>query len=174
MKLGIIGMGRIGQAVARRARAFGITIHYHNRRRLADEIERACDAVWWPKLDDMLPEVDIVSLHCPRTSETHHLISGARLGLMRRDAYLVNTARGDIVDEDALAEALAAGGLAGAGLDVFEREPEVHPKLKDLPNVMLLPHLGSGTIEARTAMGNKVVDNILALVRGEPLPDRVV
>jgi glyoxylate reductase len=174
MKLGIVGMGRIGQAVAKRARAFGMGIQYHNRRRLPEETERALEAKWWASLDAMLPEMDMVSLNCPSTKETRHLMSAARLRLMRSDAYLINTARGDIVDEEALADALAGGRLAGAGLDVYEHEPSVHPKLLQQKNAMLLPHLGSGTIEARTAMGEKVVANILAWMKGEALPDRVV
>ncbi len=170
MKLGIVGMGRIGQAVAARARAFGMEIHYHNRRRLDAEL----GAVFWPNLDAMLPVIDMVSLHCPRTPETYHLFNAERLARLREGAYLINTARGDIIDEAALADALASGRLAGAGLDVFEHEPKVHPKLKAQPNAMLLPHMGSGTIEARTAMGDKVIANIAAFLRGEVPPDKVV
>jgi glyoxylate reductase len=174
MKLGIVGMGRIGQAVAKRARGFGMEIHYHNRRALPDATARMLEATWWAELDAMLPQVDMLSINCPSTMETRHLINAARLKLLRKDAYLINTARGDVVDEAALADALTHGRLAGAGLDVYEQEPKVHPKLLGLPNVMLLPHLGSGTIEARTAMGEKVIGNILAWMRGEPLPDQVV
>ena len=174
MKLGIVGMGRIGLAVAERARAFGMEIHYHNRRRLERDVEAALGATHWDTLDAMLPEIDMVSLHCPRTDKTYHLFSAERLARLKRGAYLINTARGDIVDEAALAEALADGRLAGGGLDVFEREPEVHPNLLRQPNAMLLPHMGSGTIEARTAMGEKVIANIAAFLRGEPPPDRVV
>lgn len=174
MKLGIVGMGRIGQAVAARACVFGMEIHYHNRRRLEATAEAALGAIYWPDLDAMLPVVDMVSLHCPRTPETYHLFNAERLARLKPGAYLINTARGDIVDEAALADALASGRLAGAGLDVFEREPEVYPKLKKQPNAMLLPHMGSGTIEARTAMGDKVIANIAAFLRGEPPPDRVV
>lgn len=172
MKLGIVGMGRIGQAVAARARAFGMEIHYHNRRRLETAAELG--ATYWPYLDAMLRKIDMVSLHCPRTRETFHLFNAERLSRLQSSAYLINTARGDIVDEAALAEALASGQLAGAGLDVFEHEPKVHPKLKDQPNAMLLPHMGSGTIEARTAMGDKVIANIAAFLRGEEPPDKVV
>ena len=174
MSLGIIGMGRIGQAVARRARAFGIEIHYHNRARLAGAAEGALAARYWPELDAMLGAVDMVSVNCPRTPDTYHLLDARRLRLMKRGAFLINTARGDIVDETALAAALVSGHLGGAGLDVYEHEPEVHPALRTLPNVMLLPHLGSGTIEARTAMGEKVIANIQAFLAGQPCPDRVV
>jgi glyoxylate reductase len=174
MRLGIVGMGRIGQAVARRAKGFGMSIHYHNRTRLAAETETALAATYWPELDLMLAEMDMVSLNCPSTPETRHLMNAARLSRLKPTAYLINTARGDIVDEAALAEALRAGRLAGAGLDVYEREPEVYPGLRGLPNVMLLPHLGSGTLEARTAMGEKVIANIAAFLKGETPPDRVV
>jgi glyoxylate reductase len=174
MRLGIVGMGRIGQAVARRARGFGMEIHYHNRRRLHPWAEAELSARYWDDLDRMLGAVDMVSLNCPRTPETRHLMNAGRLGRMRPGSYLINTARGDIVDEAALAEALARGHLAGAGLDVFEHEPAVNAKLKTLPNVVLLPHMGSGTIEARTAMGEKVIANIQAFLSGAPLPDPVV
>ena len=172
-KLGIVGMGRIGVAMARRARAFGLEIHYHNRRRVSPEVERECDAAYWPQLDAMLSEMDIVSINCPYTADTYHLFSAERLALLKPSAYLINTARGEIVNERALADALASGRLAGAGLDVFEREPEVEPKLLALSNAILLPHLGSSTIEARTGMGKKVIANIAAFAAGQPLPDRV-
>jgi glyoxylate reductase len=172
-KLGILGMGRIGEAMARRSKPFGLEIHYYNRKRAAPEMERELGATYWPSLDAMLPEMDIVSINCPYTLETYHLISAERLARMKPSAYLVNTARGEIVDERALAEALAAGRLAGAGLDVFEHEPRVEPLLLTLPNVALLPHLGSSTIEARTGMGRKVIANIAALAAGRPLPDRI-
>jgi glyoxylate reductase len=172
-RLGIIGMGRIGQAVAARARAFGMQIHYHNRNRVPEAIEEALEATYWADLDRMLGHADIVSVNCPSTAETHHLLSERRLKLMKPSAYLVNTARGDIVDEAALADLLEAGALAGAGLDVFEREPIVHPKLSTLANVALLPHLGSGTIEARNAMGEKVIVNVKAFAEGHKLPDPV-
>ena len=171
MRLGIVGMGRIGQAVARRARGFGMAIHYHNRKRLGAEVEAALEATYWPELDAILAGMDMVSLNCPKTSETHHLMSAARLKRMKPGSYLINTARGDIIDEAALAEALASGHLGGAGLDVYEHEPAVHPKLRELPNALLLPHLGSGTLEARTAMGEKVIANIAAFLRGAPVPD---
>jgi glyoxylate reductase len=173
MNLGIVGMGRIGQAVARRAKAFGMTIHYHNRREVGVETAQELAATYWDDLDAMLPEMDMVALTCPRTAETYHLMTAERLKRMKPSAYLINTARGDIVDERALAEALEARAIAGAGLDVYEFEPKVDEKLMGLRNVVLLPHMGSGTLEARTAMGMKVFANIEAFSKGEPLPDRV-
>jgi glyoxylate reductase len=167
--LGIVGLGRIGQAVARRARAFGMAVHYHNRRPVPGE-----EALYWPDLDTMLAEVDVVSLNAPYGPETRHLIDRRRLGLMRSDAWLINAARGGLVDEDALIEALAAGRIGGAGLDVYPNEPEVDPRLLELPNVVLLPHLGSATLESRTAMGDKMLANIIAFAEGRELPDRVV
>jgi glyoxylate reductase len=171
--LGIVGMGRIGEAMALRCKAFGMTIHYHNRRRIAPETERALEATYWPDLDAMLPEMDIVSINTPSTPETRHLFSAERLRRMKKTAYLINTARGDIIDEAALAAALEKGELAGAGLDVYEFEPKVHPKLIGRPDVVLLPHLGSSTFEARGGMGAKVIANIEAYLAGRPLPDRV-
>jgi len=173
-RLGIVGMGRIGQAVAQRARAFGLTVHYHNRRRLPEAVERLHEATYWPTLDAMLRRVDIVSINCPHTPESHHMIDAARLRQMQRHVYLINTARGEIVDEDALAQALEAGLIAGAGLDVFEHEPAVDPRLLALPNVVLLPHMGSATIEARTDMGEKVIANIRSWVDGHRPPDQVL
>ncbi|MDB5693736.1 MAG: D-glycerate dehydrogenase [Alphaproteobacteria bacterium] len=173
-RLGIVGMGRIGRAVARRAAAFGMEIHYHNRNRLPRNAESAIGAHWWPELDAMLPEMDLLSLNAPYGVETHHLIDARRLGLMRRDAWLINAARGGLVDQEALIAALEAGALAGAGLDVYPEEPEVDPRLIALPNTVLLPHLGSATMETRTAMGEKVIANILAFVEGRELPDRVI
>jgi glyoxylate reductase len=174
MRLGIVGMGRIGQAVARRAGAFGMEINYHNRNPVQDRLAQALNANYWGDLDEMLARMDMVILTCPRTAETHHLMSAERLKRMKPTAYLINTARGDIVDEYALACALESGELAGAGLDVFEREPKVDAKLMTLKNVVLLPHMGSGTLEARTDMGMKVVANIEAFAGGRDLPDRVV
>jgi len=171
--LGIIGMGRIGEAVARRSRAFGLKIHYHNRKKVAPEIERELEAIYWDDLDRMLPEMDIVSVNCPYSPATFHLISAERLKRMKRSAYLINSARGEIVDEAALADALERGELAGVGLDVFEREPKVEAKLLGHRNAVLFPHLGSSTIEARTGMGEKVIRNILAFAEGGELPDRV-
>jgi len=173
-RLGIIGMGRIGQAVAGRAAAFGMDVHYHNRRPIKSGEAPDLDATYWPDLDAMLAEMDIVSVNCPLTPETHHLLNVARLDRLKRGAYVVNTARGEIIDEDALAERLADGRLAGAGLDVYTGEPEVNPKLKALENVVLAPHLGSATEETRTAMGEKVMANIEAFLAGRELPDKVV
>ncbi|PSJ39574.1 2-hydroxyacid dehydrogenase [Allosphingosinicella deserti] len=168
--LAIVGMGRIGLAVAARARACGMHIHYHNRRRV--ESGDALGATYWSDLDAMIGDADVVSLSCPYTAETHHLIDGLRLKRMKSDAFLINAARGAIVDQDALIEALEAGEIAGAGLDVYPNEPHVDPRLIALPNVMLLPHLGSATIETRIAMGEKVLANIRAWAKGEDLPDR--
>ena len=176
-KLGIIGMGRIGQAVAARARAFGLEIHYHNRRRVAPQIEQALSATYWESLDQMLARMDIVSVNCPHTPATYHLLSARRLKLLKHDAYVVNTARGEIIDEDTLARMIEAGEIAGAGLDVFEQEPAVNPRLVRLARsgkVVLLPHMGSATIEGRVDMGNKVIINIRAFVDGHKSPDRVL
>jgi len=173
-RLGIVGMGRIGQAVAHRARAFGLSIHYHNRRRLPKAVEGPLEATWWPTLEAMLERVDIVSLNCPETPETRHIINDARLRLMQRHAYLINAARGTLVDEAALAQCLARGGIAGAGLDVFEHEPAIDPRLLELPNVVLLPHLGSATFEGRQAMGEKVITNIRVFADGHRPPDQVL
>ncbi len=173
-QLGIVGMGRIGEAVARRSRAFGLKIHYYNRKRVAAELERELEAVYWDDLDSMLPEMDIVSVNCPYSPETYHLFSAERLKRMKPTAYLINSARGEIIDEAALGAALEKGELAGVGLDVFEREPKVEPKLLANKNAVLFPHLGSSTIEARTGMGEKVIVNISAFVDGRAPPDRVV
>lgn len=173
-KLGIIGMGRIGQAVARRAHAFGLEVHYHNRRRLPSAIEDELDATYWPELDAMLPSLDIVSINCPSTPDTYHLINAERLKLMSRESYIVNTSRGEVIDEAALAKALSNGDLGGAGLDVYEEEPKVHSDLMDLGNVILAPHIGSATHESRREMGEKVMINIRALVDGHAFPDRVL
>jgi glyoxylate reductase len=173
-KLGIVGMGRIGEAVARRSRAFGLRIHYHNRKAVTPMVERELEATHWPDLDAMLPEMDIVSINCPYTPDTFHLISAERLKRLKPSAYLINSARGEIIDETALTEALDAGRLAGAGLDVFEHEPKVEAKLLAQKNAVLFPHLGSSTIEARTGMGDKVIANIEAFVHGRALPDPVV
>jgi glyoxylate reductase len=171
--LGIIGMGRIGEAVARRSRAFGMAIHYHNRRPVAAEVERELEATYWPDLDRMLPEMDIVSINCPYSPETYHLMSAERIARLKRSAYLINSARGEIVDEAALTDALEAGAIAGVGLDVFEREPNVEPRLLAHRNAVLFPHLGSSTIEARTGMGEKVIANIVAFTGGQRPPDLV-
>src|SRR6201988_3895559 len=166
-RLGIIGMGRIGQAVARRARAFGMSIHYHNRRRVPQQIEEEVEATYWESLDQMLARMDIISVNCPHTPATYHLLSARRLKLMRPDAYVVNTARGEVIDEKALTQLIEAGEIAGAGLDVFEHEPALNPKLIRLARagkVILLPHLGSATIEGRADMGDKVIINIQAFM----------
>jgi glyoxylate reductase len=173
-RLGIVGMGRIGQAVARRARAFGLQVHYHNRKPVPAEIAHELDATYWDSLDQMLARMDIVSINCPHTPATYHLISARRLKMLKPTAYLVNTARGEIIDETALARMLEAGELAGAGLDVFEHEPRVDPRLLRLKNVVLLPHMGSATLEGRLDMGEKVIINIKSFVDGHKPPDRVL
>ncbi len=176
-RLGIVGMGRIGTAVARRAKAFGLSIHYHNRKRVMSSVEDELEATYWDSLDQMLARMDIVSVHCPSTPATFHLLSARRLELMQSRAYVVNTARGDIVDEDALVRLIREGRLAGAGLDVFEHEPAVNPKLVKLADegkVVLLPHMGSATIEGRIDMGEKVIINIRTLFDGHRPPDRVL
>jgi glyoxylate reductase len=172
--LGIVGMGRIGQALARRARAFGLSIHYSNRRPIPTPAAEALEATYWESLDQMLAHMDVVSLNCPHTPGTYHLLSARRLKLMPAHAILINTARGSVVDEAALAERLAAGALGGAGLDVYENEPAVDPRLLNLPNVVLLPHLGSATDEGRAEMGDKVIINIKAFQDGHRPPDRVL
>jgi glyoxylate reductase len=173
-KLGIIGMGRIGQAVARRAWAFGMSIHYHNRRRLPFDVEAALEATYFESLDQMLARMDVVSVHCPHTPATYHLLSARRLKLMRPDAYLVNTARGEVIDEHALTRMIEADELAGAGLDVFEDEQAVTPGLVASPKVTLLPHMGSATLEGRLAMGERVIANIEAFLAGHLPPNRVL
>ncbi len=176
-RLGIIGMGRIGSAVAKRARAFGLQVHYHNRRRIAADLEEMLEATYWESLDQMLARMDIVSVNCPHTPATYHLLSARRLKLMQKDAYIVNTARGAAIDENALAKMIEAGELAGAGLDVFEHEPAVNPRLVKLARmgkVVLLPHMGSATIEGRMDMGDKVIVNIKTYMDGHRPPDRVL
>jgi glyoxylate reductase len=176
-KLGIVGMGRIGQAVARRAKAFGLQIHYHNRRRVAPRIEEELSATYWESLDQMLVRMDIISVNCPHTPATYHLLSARRLKLIRPEAYVVNTARGEVIDENALARLIEAGEIAGAGLDVFEHEPAVSPKLVKLARagkVVLLPHLGSATLEGRVDMGEKVIINVRTFMDGHRPPDRVL
>ncbi len=173
-RLGIVGMGRIGQAVARRARGFGLSIHYHNRRSVHAEIEAELEATYWESLDQMLAHMDIISVNCPHTPATFHLLSARRLKLLPPHAYVVNTSRGEVIDENALARALNSGAIAGAGLDVFEHEPAVNPKLMKLDNVVLLPHMGSATIEGRVDMGEKVIINIKSFTDGHTPPDRVI
>jgi glyoxylate reductase len=176
-RLGIIGMGRIGSAVAKRARAFGLQVHYHNRRPVASDLEESLEATYWESLDQMLARMDIVSVNCPHTPATYHLLSARRLKLLKNDAYVVNTARGEVIDENALAKQIEAGELAGAGLDVFEHEPAVNPRLVKLARagkVVLLPHMGSATIEGRVEMGEKVIVNIKVFMDGHRPPDRVL
>lgn len=173
-RLGIVGMGRIGRALARRAKGFGLSVHYHNRRRVHPDTEEELDATWWESLDQMLAHVDVVSVNCPHTPATYHLLSARRLKLMQPHAILVNTARGEIVDEPALTRMLTDREIAGAGLDVFEHEPAVNPKLLELQNAVLLPHMGSATIEGRVDMGEKVLINIKTFVDGHTPPDRVI
>jgi glyoxylate reductase len=173
-KLGIVGMGRIGQAIAMRAQGFGMPIHYHNRHRLPEVVEKAVGATWWADLDEMLTEIDILSLNCPYTPETHHLIDAERLALLGPRAYLVNLARGEVVDEPALVEALRERTIAGAGLDVYANEPHISPDLIALDNVVLLPHMGSATIEGREAAGARVIANIKAWADGHRPPDQVL
>lgn len=173
-RLGIVGMGRIGQAVAHRARAFGMDVVYHNRSPLPPSVENMFGARYESDLDRMFAEADIVSLHCPAGPDSHHLVNAARLALMKPGAYLINTARGDLIDEEALIAALQQSQIAGAGLDVFAREPQVDPRLIALPNVITLPHLGSATVEGREHAGEKVVANIRFWVDGHRPPDQVL
>ena len=173
-RLGIVGMGRIGQALARRARAFGLQVHYHNRRRLHEDIEAETEATFWESLDQMLARMDIVSVNCPHTPATYHLLSARRLKLLKPTAYVVNTARGEIIDEAALVRMLVKGEIAGAGLDVFEHEPGVNPRLLGMPNVVVLPHMASATEEGRLEMGEKVIINIKTFADGHRPPDQVV
>ena len=173
-RLGIIGMGRIGSAVARRARGFGLSIHYHNRKPVHPETEAELEATYWESLDQMLSRVDIVSVNCPHTPATHRMLTRERLELMQPSAYLVNTSRGEVVDEEALADLLASRHIAGAGLDVYADEPNITPSLMTLSNVVLLPHIGSATIEGRLEMGDKVIINIQTFWDGHAPRDRVI
>ncbi len=173
-RLGIVGMGRIGQALARRARAFGFSIHYHNRKPVPAHLAEELEATYWESLDQMLARMDVVSVNCPHTPATYHLLSARRLKLLSPHAIIVNTARGEIIDEAALAGMLQRGELAGAGLDVYEHEPAINPKLLKLPNVVLLPHMSSATIEGRMDMGEKVIINIRTWMDGHKPPDRIV
>src|SRR6059058_2066970 len=176
-RMGIVGMGRIGQALARRARGFGLAIHYHNRKRVHPDIERELEATYWESLDQMLARMDIVSVNCPHTPATFHLLSARRLKLIRKDAYIVNTARGEVIDEDTMTKLIEQGEIGGAGLDVFENEPAVNPKLVRLAKagkVTLLPHMGSATIEGRVEMGEKVIINIRTFLDNHKPPDRVL
>jgi lactate dehydrogenase-like 2-hydroxyacid dehydrogenase len=171
-RLGLLGMGRVGQVVAKRARGFDMEIHYHNRRRLAPEQEMG--AIFHETLEDLLPQSDFLSIHCPATPDTRHLLNAARMALLPRDAVVVNTARGAVVDDDALIEALSSGRLFAAGLDVFNNEPNIDPRYRELPNTFLLPHIGSATRETRDAMGFRALDNLDAIFAGREPRDRLV
>lgn len=173
-RLGILGMGRIGQAVAQRASAFGMQIHYHNRRRLRPETEAALQATYWESLDQMVARMDVISVNCPHTPSTFHLMNARRLKLMKPDAVIVNTSRGEVIDENALTRMLRAGEIKGAGLDVYEHGVEINPRLRELENVVLLPHMGSATVEGRIEMGEKVIINIKTFDDGHRPPDQVV
>lgn len=173
-RLGIVGMGDIGEAVARRARGFGMSIHYHNRKPVHPELEAELEATYWESLDQMLPRMDIVSVNCPSTPQTQGLLSRERLSLLQPHAYLVNTSRGDVIDEAALIDLLSNNGIAGAGLDVYADEPHIPDALRKLKNTVLLPHIGSATIEGRQDMGQKVIINIQTFIDGHTPPDRVV
>jgi glyoxylate reductase len=173
-RLGIVGMGRIGSALARRARGFGLSVHYHNRRRVHEGQEAELEATYWESLDQMLARVDIVSVNCPHTPATFHLLSARRLALLQRHSIIVNTSRGEVIDETALTRLLRERQIAGAGLDVFEHEPMINPKLRQLENVVLLPHMGSATLEGRLDMGEKVIINIKTFADGHRPPDRVL
>lgn len=173
-RLGILGMGRIGQAVARRASAFGMQVHYHNRRRLRPEVEQALEATYWESLDQMVARMDVISVNCPATPSTFHLMNARRLKLMKPEAVIVNTSRGEVVDEAALTRMLRAGEIAGAGLDVYEHGTRINPRLRELGNVVLLPHMGSATREGRIEMGEKVIINIKTFDDGHRPPDQVV
>ncbi|SIS73396.1 2-hydroxyacid dehydrogenase [Paracoccus saliphilus] len=173
-RLGILGMGRIGQAVARRANVFGMQVHYHNRKRLRPEIEEELQATYWESLDQMLARMDIVSVNAPHTPSTFHLMNARRLKLMKPTAVVVNTSRGEVIDENALTRMLRAGEIAGAGLDVFEHGHEINPRLRELSNVVLLPHMGSATVEGRNEMGEKVIINVKTYADGHRPPDLVV
>jgi len=176
-RLGIIGMGRIGTAVARRARAFGLSIHYHNRQKVSLDVEKDLEATYWDSLDQMLSRMDFVSMNCPHTPATYHLLSARRIALMKRDTVVINTARGDLIDEEAMISALENDKLAGAGLDVFAHEPAVNPRLMKLAEqgkAVILPHMGSATIEGRMEMGDRVIINIRTMCDGHRPPDRVL
>ena len=173
-RLGILGMGRIGQAVARRAVAFGMQVHYHNRRKLRPEIEQALAATYWDSLDQMIARMDVISINCPSTPSTFHLMNARRLKLLKSDAVIVNTSRGEVIDENALTRMLRTNAIAGAGLDVYEHGIKINPRLRALPNVVLLPHMGSATVEGRIEMGEKVILNIKTFEDGHRPPDQVV
>ena len=173
-RLGILGMGRIGQAVARRAAVFGMQVHYHNRKRLRPEAEAELEATYWDSLDQMIARMDIISINCPHTPSTFHLLNARRLKLLKPSAVIINTSRGEVIDENALTRGLASGEIAGAGLDVFEHGTQMNPSLRALPNVVLSPHIGSATVEGRLEMGEKVIINIKTFADGHRPPDQVV
>ena len=173
-RLGILGMGRIGQAIARRAKAFGIQIHYHNRNRLPFKLEESLESTYWESLDQMLARIDFLSINAPHTPSTYHLMNARRLKLMKKTAYIINTARGEIIDENALTRMLRSKELAGAALDVFEKGNDINPRLKELDNVFLLPHMSSATIEGRIEMGEKVIINIKTFSDGHTPPDIIL
>ena len=173
-RLGILGMGRIGQAVARRAAAFGMQVHYHNRKRLRSEIEDTLEATYWDSLDQMVARMDVISINCPSTPSTFHLMNARRLKLLKPSAVIVNTSRGEVIDENALTRMLRSGEIAGAGLDVYEHGTNINPRLRELKNVVLLPHMGSATLEGRIEMGEKVIINIKTFEDGHRPPDQVV
>ncbi|AZV79471.1 D-glycerate dehydrogenase [Parasedimentitalea marina] len=173
-RVGILGMGSIGQAVARRAAAFGMQVHYHNRRRLRSETEAELQATYWESLDQMVARMDVISINCPSTPSTFHLMNARRLKLMKPDAVIVNTSRGEVIDEMALTRMLRAGEIAGAGLDVYEQGTNINPRLREQPNVVLLPHMGSATVEGRIETGEKVLLNIKTFEDGHRPPDQVV
>ncbi|PHS76844.1 MAG: D-glycerate dehydrogenase [Rhodospirillaceae bacterium] len=173
-RLGIVGMGRIGQAVAKRAKGFGLSVHYHNRNRVHEDIEKDLEATYWDSLDQMMARMDIISVNCPHTPATYHLLSARRLKLLQKHAFVVNTARGEVIDENALIKILKNGDIAGAGLDVFENEPTINEKFLELDNVTLIPHMGSSTVEGRIDMGERVLINIQAFIDGYGSPDRVI
>ena len=173
-RLGILGMGRIGRAIAARANAFGLDVNYHSRKRIHADTEAALKATWWDSLDQMLSRVDILTVNVPHTPSTFHILNARRLALMKPTAYIVNTARGEVIDENAMTRMLRAGTLAGAGLDVFEHGHAINPGLRELPNVLLLPHMSSATVEGRLEMGEKVIVNIKTFLDGHRPPDQVV
>ncbi|MCT4554978.1 MAG: D-glycerate dehydrogenase [Pelagimonas sp.] len=173
-RLGILGMGRVGQAVARRAQAFGMQIHYHNRRRLRPETEEALGATYWESLDQMIARMDAISVNCPHTPSSFHLLNARRLKLLKPSAVIVNTSRGEVIDENALTRMLKSGDVAGAGLDVYEHGPEGNPELRNMPNVVMLPHMGSATEEGRIEMGEKVIINVKTFADGHRPPDQVL
>jgi glyoxylate reductase len=173
-RLGILGMGRIGRAIAARAAAFGLDVNYHSRKRIHADTEAALKATWWDSLDQMLSRVDILTVNVPHTPSTFHILNARRLALMKPTAYIVNTARGEVIDENAMTRMLRAGTLAGAGLDVFEHGHDINPGLRELPNVLLLPHMSSATVEGRLEMGEKVIVNIKTFLDGHRPPDQVV